>query len=54
MVKYKIKRKYDHYEVYINGKFYCSVDTTEEAVRERYRFLMPETFGYFDQLISSL
>lgn len=34
MVTYRIKRKYDHYEVHINGKFYCSVDTTEEAVRE--------------------
>ena len=31
---YNIKRKYDHYEVYINGKFYCSVDTPEEAARE--------------------
>lgn len=34
MVMYKIKRKYDHYEVYINGKFYCSADTPEEAARE--------------------
>ena len=30
---------------------YYSLDPEE---RERYRFLMPETFGYFDQLISSL
>lgn len=34
MVSYKIKRKYDHYEVYINGKFYCTADTQEEAARE--------------------
>lgn len=24
----------DHYEVYINGKFYCSADTITEAVKE--------------------
>lgn len=33
-VKYYIKRKHNHYEVYINGKFYCSADTHEEAARE--------------------
>lgn len=25
---------YDHFEVYINGRFYCSADTWIEAVRE--------------------
>lgn len=24
----------DHYEVYIDGKFYCSADTVTEAVKE--------------------
>lgn len=42
MVKYKIKRKYDHYEVYINGKFYCSADTHEEAAREVESYLRKE------------
>ena len=30
---------------------YYSLDPEE---RERYRFLMPETFGYFDQLVGDL
>lgn len=33
-MKYSITPVYDHYEVYINGKFYCSADTWFEAVRE--------------------
>lgn len=33
-MKYNIQWKYGHYEVYINGKFYCSADTPEEAARE--------------------
>lgn len=33
-MKYSIAPVYDHYEVYINGKFYCSADTWFEAVRE--------------------
>lgn len=28
---YSISKKDDHYEVYINGEFYCSADTIEEA-----------------------
>ena len=31
---FKIEHKGNHYEVYINGKFYCSADTFEEAVKE--------------------
>lgn len=31
---YRIFEKYGHYEVYIDGKFYCSADTMEEAVHE--------------------
>lgn len=30
----KIVHNQDHYEVYINGKFYCSADTITEAARE--------------------
>ena len=30
----KIFREYYHYTVNINGKFYCTSDTYEEAVRE--------------------
>jgi hypothetical protein len=32
--KYSIIHIHDHYEIYINGRFYCSADTMEEAVRE--------------------
>lgn len=31
---YSISKKDDHYEVYINGEFYCSADTIEEAANE--------------------
>lgn len=31
---YDIKRKREHFEVYINDKFYCSADNWKEAVRE--------------------
>lgn len=31
---YKIKRERDHFEVYINGKFYCTADSEKEAIRE--------------------
>ena len=31
---YSINKKDDHYEVYINGEFYCSADTIEEAANE--------------------
>lgn len=30
----EIKHVYDHYEVYINGQFYCSADTRAEAEQE--------------------
>jgi hypothetical protein len=33
-MNYKIVAVRGHYEVYINGKFYCSADTPEEAVRD--------------------
>lgn len=31
---YKIVKKYEHYEVHVNGKFYCSADTKAEALNE--------------------
>ena len=31
---YKIKRDREHFEVYINGKFYCSADNESEAESE--------------------
>lgn len=30
----EIKRVKDHYEVYINGKFYCTADSKKEAKKE--------------------
>lgn len=30
----KIVHVKDHYEVYINGEFYCSADTVVEAAKE--------------------
>lgn len=29
-----IHKAHEHYEVYIQGKFYCSADTLEEAIEE--------------------
>lgn len=31
---YQIIHKHGHYEVYINGNFFCSADTWNEAVKE--------------------
>ena len=31
---YTIKPNKGHYEVYINGKFYCTADTIKEANQE--------------------
>ena len=33
-MSYKIVNVNGHYEVYINGKFYCSADNTLEAAKE--------------------
>ena len=33
-MNYEIKLTNQHYEIYINGKFYCSVDDIHEAERE--------------------
>lgn len=34
MLRYKIIPVHGHYNVYINGKFYCSADTYNEAEAE--------------------
>ena len=31
---YKIVHNNGHYDVYINGKFYCSADTIPEAIND--------------------
>lgn len=33
-MSYKIIPKHGHYEVHINGEFYCSADTFHEAIKE--------------------
>jgi hypothetical protein len=33
-VLYEIVKKLDHYEVYIEDEFHCSVDNLDEAYRE--------------------
>ena len=33
-MKYEIIDVRGHYEIYINGNFYCSADTYTEAIRE--------------------
>lgn len=30
-----IKYEYGHYTIYVNGNFYCTADTREEAEREK-------------------
>lgn len=34
MLEYDIVPNFGHYDLYINGKFYCSADTVQEAVKE--------------------
>lgn len=31
---YRIIENHGHFDVFINGKFYCTADTMEEAMRE--------------------
>lgn len=33
-MSYRIINNNGHYDVYVDGKFYCSADTMEEAVHE--------------------
>lgn len=32
--KYEILREQDHYIVLLNGEFYCSADTVDEALQD--------------------
>lgn len=34
MDSYSIEPTYGHFEVYINGEFYCTADSVNEATRE--------------------
>ena len=34
VMDYRIINNHGHYEVYIDGKFYCSADTVTEAIHE--------------------
>ena len=38
-VKTKVEMGIVHYELYIDGRFYCSEDTREEAERTKRRYL---------------
>ena len=31
---YDIKRNKEHFDIYINGRFYCSADNEKEAAQE--------------------
>jgi hypothetical protein len=33
-IMYEITRDHGHYNVHINGKFYCSADNMTEAIKE--------------------
>ncbi len=33
-MKFEIRRRFDHYELYVNGKFYGSYDSVHEAAGE--------------------
>ena len=39
---YQILPKYGHYEVYIDGKFYCSADNMREAAEEVEEYMNKE------------
>ena len=38
-MNYEVKRVYQHYEIYINGKFYCTADNMAEVREEIEKFL---------------
>ena len=38
-MSYKNIPKYGHYEVHVNGRFYCSADTFHEAVKEAEEYI---------------
>jgi hypothetical protein len=43
---YKIEREREHFEVYINGKFYCTADNEEEAENEIENYLSERGGNY--------
>lgn len=49
MEKWQIVHRTDHYELYIDGKFYCSADTFQEALEdlEVYRLQTKETIFHY-------
>ena len=38
-MNYEIKHVYGHYEIYINGEFYCTADNMAEVREEIEKFL---------------
>ena len=42
-ISWRVVEEDEHFEVYINDKFYCSVDTIEEGIDEVENYL--ELFG---------
>ena len=38
-MNYEVKQVYGHYEIYINGEFYCSADNMAEVREEIEKFL---------------
>jgi uncharacterized protein YxjI len=42
---YEIKQNNGHYELYVNGKFYCSADTFTEAAQEIDRMRFDDRIG---------
>lgn len=38
-MSYQIKRNHEHFDVYIDGKFYCSADKESEAESEIENYL---------------
>ena len=38
-MSFDIVAVHEHYEVYINGEFYCSADTASEAARDVKEFM---------------
>ncbi len=41
----QIKQVRGHWEVYINGEFFCTADSYDEAVNEVYKKLRSKTKG---------
>lgn len=48
-MSYQIKRNHGHYEVYIDGKFYCTADSETEAEREIDEYFRKRSDDYEDK-----